>query len=640
MNDSLILQAALLTGIASVFLNVAGAELKKQGFIDWGKLSTHLTLVFITLASLRLFYLLITHDFQNVYVASYTSRDLPLFYRISAFWAGQEGSLLLWVWLISILSSVVILGEKPGNDGQFMAYASGMLGAITVGFLYIIVTSSNPFKRLDFIPLDGNGLNPLLQDPGMILHPPVLFLGYAGMAVPFAFAIAGVIMRREWIRDARRWLIFAWAALSMGNIIGAWWAFHVLGWGGYWGWDPVENSSLLPWLTASALLHSVMVEEREGRMRAWNFILITVTFLLVLYGTFLTRSGILQSVHAFANSGLGGILISFLILIMAASLRLFIRRWDYLRGDPVRIELSRPGLILLTAILLLVSGGTIIIGSFYPLLLELIHGYQQMVQPGYYNTLNVPVALALLLLLGLCPYIRWRRYTFDELKGKIMIPALASITAVILGFLTGVRDPIGVSSILVCTLAFTTHLREFYEASGSGDGKSLSNLWHAIERDHRRFGGYIVHIALIVMVIGVAGSSLYEKRDTFTIQPGSAHEIEDYTIKYLGTEPIQRENGIYYCAIVDIYKNGRFIDRGVPNLFYSFRFDETYQHVYIHSTLPEDLYIIYQGFEKGYALFEVRVIPLVSLIWWGGILLLIGAIVAMIPDKRRDDNAS
>jgi cytochrome c-type biogenesis protein CcmF len=625
MNDCLFLQAALITGIAAVFLNVIGAELKAKNLIEWGKVSTHLTFIFITIASIRLFYLLITHDFQNMYVASYTSLGLPLFYVISAFWAGQEGSFLLWAWLISIFTSMVLLRAGDETDDRFMAYTSGMLGSIMVGFLYILVTASNPFRELDFMPADGRGLNPLLQDPGMVLHPPVLFIGYAGMAVPFAFAIAGLIMKRDWILPARRWFLFAWIALSMGNIIGAWWAYHVLGWGGYWAWDPIENSSLLPWLTASALLHAVMVEEKRKRMRAWNFTLMTVTFILVLYGTFLTRSGILESVHAFANSGLGAVLMGFLILIVAASLRLMIRRRDYLKSDPVGFDLSRSGLIFIASILLVVSAGTILLGSFYPLLLESMGGIQEMVQPEYYNAVNVPIALLIILLLGICPLIRWRRYKFEELKPKITVSALSSISVVVIALILGVRDPIMISATLACTFTLTTHLKEFYDASRSGD--------------RRRFGGYIVHLSLIVMVIGVCGSSIYENRDIFTLQAGSSHTIGDYTLEYQGTEAIHSPSGdgIYYVAILDLYGEGGYIARAMPDLFYSFRFEAIYQHVYIKSRLFEDIYIIYQGSEAGYALFEARVIPLVSFIWWGGVLLLFGGIVALLPDKRRNE---
>lgn len=639
MNDVIFLQAALITTIVAVFLHVIGAELRREDLIEWGKIGTYLTFIFITIASIRLFYLLITHDFQNLYVASYTSLDLPLFYVISAFWAGQEGSFLLWAWLISIFASIVLLRAKSMDDARFTSYASGMLGAIMVGFLYILVTASNPFKRLDFLPMDGYGLNPLLQDPGMVLHPPVLFIGYAGMAVPFAFAMAGLIMKKDWVLSTRRWFIFAWIALSMGNIIGAWWAYHVLGWGGYWAWDPVENSSLLPWLTASALLHTVMVEEKMKRMRAWNFTLMTVTFILVLYGTFLTRSGILESVHAFADSGLGAVLMGFLLIILAAALRLMIRRRDYLKSDPVGFDLSRSGLILITSILLVVSAGTVLVGSFYPLLLEVMGGVQQMVQAGYYNTVNVPIAVLIFMLLGICPLIRWRRYKLDELKPKITVSVLSSISVVLIALILGVRDPITISATLACTLTLTTHLKEFYDASRSGDDKGLSNLYAAICGDHRRFGGYIVHLSLIVMVIGVCGSSIYENRDIFTLQAGSSHTIGDYTLEYQGTEAIHSPSGdgIYYVAILDLYGENGYIARAMPDLFYSFRFEETYQHVYIKSRLFEDIYIIYQGSEEGYALFEARVIPLVSFIWWGGVLLLFGGMIALLPDKRRNE---
>lgn len=630
MNDLIFLGAALLAAMAAVLLYVVGAELKRNDLIEWGKVSTHLTFIFITIASLRLFYLLITHDFQNMYVATYTSRDLPLFYVVSAFWAGQQGSFLLWVWLIAIFASALLFIKK--DDERFMAYTLAMLAAIMVGFLYILVTVSNPFERLDFIPADGNGLNPLLQDPGMVLHPPVLFIGYAGLAVPFAFAVAGVIMKRDWIKSARSWLILAWVALSMGNIIGAWWAYHVLGWGGYWAWDPVENSSLLPWLTASALLHTMMIEEKTGKMRLSNFLLITITFILVLYGTFLTRSGILESVHAFANSGLGGILMGFLLIILTASVRLMIRRRDYLKSDPVEFDLSRSGLILITSILLVISTGTVLAGSFYPLILEFTGGVQQMVQAGYYNKMNVPIAVMILLLLGVCPLIGWRRYTMVELKKNVMVSAISAVTVLVIALIGGIRNLIALSGIIACTFALTTHIFEFYTTKKSGN-----NILDAIGKNHRRFGGYIVHISLIVMVIGVCGSSIYDERDIFTLQIGSEHTIGDYTMRYGGTEMIPSKSGVYYVAIVDLYRDGRVIGRAMPDVYYSYRFDQTYQHVYIKSTLLEDFYLVYQGSEQGYALFEVRILPLVSFIWWGGILLLLGGIVALMPDKRRNE---
>ncbi|MFQ5886103.1 MAG: heme lyase CcmF/NrfE family subunit, partial [Anaerolineae bacterium] len=454
----------------------------------------------VTLATAALLYALLTRDFQVEYVASYTSRDLPLFYTASALWAGQKGSLLLWGWLLSVFAVVVLLQNRDGRNRELLPYISMVLMIAELFFLILMTFTSDPFHRLPFLPADGQGLNPLLQNPGMVFHPPTLYLGYVGFTVPFAFAIAALITGRlgyAWIRSTRRWVLFSWRFLGIGNLLGAQWAYVELGWGGYWAWDPVENAGLMPWLMGTAYLHSVMIQERRGMLKVWNLILIIVTFLLCIFGTFITRSGIISSVHAFGVSKLGPYFLGFMGVTLIAALWLLFERLGELRGENELDSLiSRESSFLLNNLILVGATFAIFWGTIFPMISEAVTGNKITVAAPFFNQINGPVFLVLILLIGICPLIGWRRASPENLARNLLWPLTAALVfAAILLFL-GVRQSYALLSFSVCGFVAATIFLEFFRGvrarhrmRGENPLRALISL---VGKNKRRYGGYIV----------------------------------------------------------------------------------------------------------------------------------------------------
>ena len=404
----LALVAAVYSAIAFIF----GVRRKHQTLIHSARNSLLAVCGLVSISVAILVYALVTHDFQIEYVASYTSRDLSLPYLLSALWAGNDGSLLFWAWLLSLFATVVLL-QKRDIGKELVPYASSVIMATQAFFLILLLSVSNPFQKLSFIPTDGRGLNPLLENPGMIIHPPTLLVGYVGFTIPFAFAIAALLTKRlgdEWLIAIRKWTLFAWLLLGIGNILGAWWAYVELGWGGYWAWDPVENASFMPWLVATAFLHSIMMQRRRGMLKVWNMVLIILTFCLAIFGTFLTRSGILSSVHTFAESALGPFFLVFIGIALFGPLALLYSRSAELKGEAEMESLvSRESTFLLNNLLLVGAAFAIFLGTVFPLISEAVRGVKISVGPPFFNQVNGPIFLAIILLTGICALIGGRR---------------------------------------------------------------------------------------------------------------------------------------------------------------------------------------------------------------------------------------
>ena len=620
---------ALVLSIFTVLAYFFGIKRGQKRLIEVGQNGVFLICGLLTIATIWLFYLLFTRDFQNAYVYGYTSRDLPLIYTFSAFWAGQEGSLLLWAWINSLFVTIIL---RVSKDDRFTPYVAPILVGINIAFLLLLVFISNPFTRLGIIPSDGYGLNPVLQDPGMVIHPPILFLGYAGFAIPLAYAISGLILEDGgWIRRSRTWCLFSWINLGVGIALGGWWSYHVLGWGGYWAWDPVENASLLPWLTSTALLHSSMVQEKKNKMKVWNAILAICTFVLIIYGTFLTRSGILSSVHAYAESGSAIFFMGFIMVLLMFSIGLLVVKLKTLESEEVfEPAISKETSFLVANLIFVVLTLVILLGTAFPLISEAVRGYQVDVGRGYYDQIAVPIGGVLVLLIGICPLLAWKKTSRDKLKSSYTYPAVISIIASIVAFVIGIRHFYAVSTVFVSFFAFSTHLPEFFKLVRSKDPAK------SFVKNHRRYGAYIIHISVVLMVIGIIGSSVYDIEETFVLQGGDSYHIGDFDLIFRNTmvAPGTDASKETIVAIVDAYRDDKLISRTTPKIEYYAKLDEALRRVYIKSTALKDLYIIFDGYEGSYATFTVKIVPMINFIWVGVVIMLLGTIVAVLPDKK------
>src|SRR6185295_6592423 len=471
--------------------------------------------VLTTCCILLLVYAFLTFDFSIRYVASNTNRGTPFYYRITALWGALEGSIILWAWMLS-LYTLIMVGRYRRTQPQLYPWALAVMLGISAFFLLVMTIPAPPFERLSPIPDDGRGLNPLLEDSGMITHPVALYLGFTGFTVPFAFAMAALIVGRtgdEWITITRRWTIIAWYFLSLGLLIGGWWSYHVLGWGGYWAWDPVENAAFMPWLTGTAFLHSVMIQERRRMLKLWNLTLIILTFSLTLFGTFLTRSGIIGSVHAFSQGSVGIFFLSFLALVVLSALALLAWRWNDLgaQGELDSI-VSRESAFLLNNVLLVAATFTVFFGTVFPLLSEAVKGAKVSVGAPFFNQVNIPLFLSLIFLMGVGPLIAWRRASLDNIKRNFLWPVvIGAVAAIVLG-LTGIGSAVAVLSLALTVFVIATITVDLVRATRARRAMgewALPALGGLLLRHNRRYGGFVVHLAVLVVAFGVTGSQAW-----------------------------------------------------------------------------------------------------------------------------------
>ena len=596
---------------------------------------------FLTLASVAMIYALVSRDFQVEYVAQYTNRSLPLIYTLTAFYAGQEGSLLLWAWLLSVFSAIVIWQNREKNR-ELLPHVTLVLMAITFFFLLLLVFVTNPFQRLPTTPPDGQGLNPLLQNPGMISHPITLFLGYVGFAVPYAFAMAALItgqLGEVWIKTTRRWTLISWFFLGIGNLLGAQWAYVELGWGGYWAWDPVENASFMPWLVATAYLHSVMIQERRGMLKVWNMVLITFTFLLTIFGTFITRSGIISSVHTFGQSSIGWIFLVFLGIVILVSFNLLMNRLPQLKSrNELDSLLSRESSFLYNNLILVGIAFATLWGTLFPIISEAVRGVKITVGPPFFNKVNTPIGLALLGLTGFCPLIAWRKASTENLRRNFFLPFLVAIAAGIVLYLWGIRQLYPFLSFTISLFVITTIFLDFYrggrarkEITGGG---FPSVLWALLTRNKRRYGGYIIHLGIVLVFVGITGSA-FKMEKQITVNKGDSFRIKNYTVRYDSLSRYPTANKEVVAATLSVYNAGKRVALLTPEKNLHRGQDQPATEVAIHSTLKEDLYVILAGYEGETATFKVLVNPLVVWIWIGGGVMGLGTILALFPDRRR-----
>ncbi|MBK7926563.1 MAG: heme lyase CcmF/NrfE family subunit [Bryobacterales bacterium] len=600
-----------------------------------------------TLASGLLVYALMTHDFRLSYVASHVNTAMPTLYKFTAWWGGQEGSLLLWSWILACYSAIVVWQNRK-KFREMMPWVTATLMVTQAFFLLLIVYPLSPFevlavgKEIRAVP-DGNGLNPLLQYWSMAIHPPTLYLGYVGFIVPFAFAMGSLITKQPgdaWIHTTRRWTLVTWLFQSMGILLGAGWAYAVLGWGGYWGWDPVENASLLPWITATAFLHSVMMQEKKGMMKVWNMVLVSATFFLCIFGTFLTRSGIVSSVHAFAQSPIGPYFATFLSIHIAVTTWLILDRLGYLKSEAhLESVLSRESSFLFNNLILLASCFSILWGTMFPVISEAVTGEKISVDAPFFNRVNIPIGLFLLLLTGVGPLIAWRRSSFESLKKAFLWPTVGGvvITGALFGF--GIRHFYALMSFALCAFVLITITMEFVKGARAIASKTGQNLIMAMveltHRNTRRYGGYIVHVAIVMMFIGFTGAA-FNKERTIEVGMGDKFTLGRYELKVASIEEGQNQNYSWGHAVVEVYQGGTMIDKLTPEQrLYSAGQGQQSSVVDIRRRLHEDLYLNFAGMQNGKAIIQAYVFPLVGWIWLGFAALIFGTLVCLVPSKVR-----
>jgi len=607
----------------------------------------------LSCAAFALVWASFTNDYSVSYILHHTNRDLSTAYKFSALWSGQEGSLLLWAWLLSAYGFVLRMRHKV--DVRLTAFASTILAGIQVFFLMLLNFAAPPFAiQPGPVATDGFGLNPLLQYPEMVIHPPMLYLGYVGFSVPFAFALGALMMRypgEKWIHITRRWTMVTWLFLTCGIFLGAHWAYSVLGWGGYWGWDPVENASLMPWLTGTAFLHSVMMQEKRGMMKSWNVWLIFSTFMLTILGTLLTRSGIVSSVHAFAQSAIGSWFYGFIVIVFAVCLFTFFKQKDHLKSEN-RLEslVSRESSFLFNNLILLAACFTVLWGTLFPVLSEYVQGTKVTMGAPFYNRVNLPIGLFLLFLTGIGPLLAWRSTSLRSIRRNFILPSIAMGVALVVLVLVGVRPwtagddwQATLFSLVTFTLAagvITAIGAEFLRGASvvaTQTGKNLlASTVLLVRRNTRRYGGYIVHFGIVVMFIGIAGGAFNQSHEQ-EMGSGDTLTLGPYRVVCQTYTQDSNKNFDTEYALLDVFRGGKKITQLAPERRFYQASQTPSTMVALHSTLASDLYVIYEGRnpDTDKPIIKVFLNPLMNWIWIGVLIVVMGTFLALVPNLTR-----
>jgi cytochrome c-type biogenesis protein CcmF len=602
-------------------------------------------------ATLSLVYLFFTDNYSVAYVVSHSNRDLSTFFKIAALWSGQEGSLLFWSFLLAVYVVSVLLTYRNKN-GELMPYVGVILAGVQLFFLTISNFVASPFKALgvanaagsfDLVArADGNGLNPVLQYPEMVIHPPNLYSGYTGFTIPFAFALAALLARypgEKWIHLTRKWTMIAWCFQTMGILLGAHWAYAVLGWGGYWGWDPVENASLLPWLTGTAFLHSVMMQEKRGMMKVWNVWLVFLTFMLCILGTLLTRSGVVSSVHSFAQSSIGNWFVGFLLIILGVCLAAYFKNKDYLKSENQLDSLvSRESSFLFNNLVLLVACVAVLSGTLFPVFSEWFTGSRISVGAPFFNKVNIPLGLLLMFLTGVGPLLAWRKTSTESMKRNFRGPVTAGLLGGVIGFFLGVREMFALICFSLCVFVATTIVQEFYRGARVVKARSgaswIASCMDLTLRNTRRYGGYIVHLGMVMIFIGLAGQA-FNKEVEKELPIGSTINIGKYELLLQSMDRKQEKNYVADRMIVEVMKDKKPVMMLYPERRNFPTNQESGTMVAIYSTLREDLYVVYAGMnpQNNLPTIHVFINPLVKWVWWGGMVVVMGTLVALVPNR-------
>jgi cytochrome c-type biogenesis protein CcmF len=636
---------AFCISLYAIVSSVVGTLRNRPFLIVSGERAVYAVWVLVTTASGILVYSLLTGDFRFAYVAGHSNRDMETIYKFTAWWGGQEGSLLFWSWILSTYAAVAVFTNR-NKLREIMPWVTSILSFVQLFFLLINNFVANPFQMLAVDKLvtsvaDGLGLNPQLQYYAMAIHPPMLYLGYVGFAVPFAFAMGSLITKQPgdaWIHTTRRWSIVAWLFQSCGIMLGSAWAFDALGWGGYWMWDPVENASLLPWLAGTAFLHSVMMQEKKGMMKVWNMVLIATTFFLCIFGTFLTRSGIVSSVHAFAESSIGRYFVGFLAIGISATIYLILDRLQYLKSEsPLESVVSRESSFLFNNLLLLASCFAVLWGTLFPVISEAISNEKISLDAGWFNRLMIPIGLGLLFLTGVGPLFAWRRTSIESLRRNFMIPGLLGCALAIGLFFAGIHNYWALISLGLCMFVAATIVAEFFRGSMAIAQKQSINFAHAVieltHRNTRRYGGYLVHMGIVLMFVGWTGDA-FKKNITAEVGIGQSFSVGAYSLKVADLNNGDNPNYKWDSAVLEVTKHGKSFATLEPERRYYKAAQQGLGHVALYDGLDEDLYINFASSDaQGKVTLQAYVFPLVSWIWIGTLVLIFGTLVALVPSK-------
>jgi cytochrome c-type biogenesis protein CcmF len=609
---------------------VASAVKQRPEWSDSGQRALRVAAGLVVVAVVALLSALFSHDFSFEYVANYSSRSLSGPYTLTALWGGMQGSLLFWTFLLTIYA-VIALKTAPAISARLVAWAGAVLSGITLFFLTLLVVAADPFTRLAPAPSDGQGLNPLLQSPGMLIHPPLLYTGFVGFSIPFAFAMSALLSRRledTWFTATRRWTLFAWSALSIGIVLGGAWAYTELGWGGYWAWDPVENASFLPWLTATAFLHSVIIQEKRRMLKVWNVSLILLTYVLAVFGTFLTRSGILSSIHTFTEGPIGKWFLPFLAAMLIGGLAVIAIRFDDLRSEN-RFDslLSRESAFLANNVLFVAAAFTVLWGTIYPILSEVTTGVRLSVGPPFFDTVFLPIAIAIVALTGIGPLISWRRMSKGAFTRIARLPlGVGAVVVVALG-LEGVHSLGALLAFGLCAFTAAAITSEFVRGSRvyrSRGASWLPSLAQTILRNRRRYGGYIVHLGVLLIVIGLAGSSFRAERQAL-LDRGQSMHVGQYTLTYTHLERSSTAEKFINRVTVTVARGGRDIATLYPQRNFHFAQQQPQSEVAIRTNPQEDLYVVVTSVDPSGAMaLRAFVNPLTWWIWVGAAVMALG----------------
>ena len=639
---------AFCLAVFAVVSSLAGKYGRRPFLVVSGERAVYSVWGLLTVASGLLIYALVVGDYRLAYVAAHSNKAMPALYKVTAWWGGQEGSLLLWSWLLATYSAVAVwINRRKFRD--MMPVVVAILMTTAAFFIALITFVVSPFQVLmagkGIIDVgDGRGLDPLLQWWTMAIHPPMLYLGYVGSIVPFAFAMGSLITRQRgeaWIHSTRRWAIVTWLFLTTGITLGMGWAYTVLGWGGFWGWDPVENASLMPWISGTAFLHSVMMQEKKGMMKVWNMVLVSSTFLLSILGTTLTRTGLVQSVHAFAQSPIKPYFTTFLITALVLVVYAIVRNLPYLKSE-AKLEsvVSRESSFLFNNLILLASCFAILWGTLFPVVMEALTNEKETIDTPYYLRVEVPIGLFLLFLTGVGPLVAWRKSSLDSLRRAFLVPTLIGIGVSTALFASGVHHVAALVSFGLCAFVISTILGEFWKGSRSIQMKEHIALPRAAFeltwRNTRRYGGYLVHLGIVAMFIGFTGTA-FNLHETYNMGLGQTIHFGHYDIKLANVRDGSNDNYEFSHAMLDVSKNGKQIDVLEPEIRLYKSSEARNSIIGIRRQLNEDLYTVYAGVlpDASKATFQFYQLTLVSWIWIGFWIVLFGTLICLIPSKVR-----
>lgn len=647
---ALIAYDALLVSLALVLLGAIIGTIGIRGNrTDWVQLAygaVYANFALVTVSSLAMIYALVTHDFSISYVAQVGSRETPLFYTVISLWGALEGSILFWAWVLGAYSTAVIWINRK-RPGTLVPWAAVTLLVVALFFAILLVGPANPFHSVFPVPADGPGPNPLLQNHIlMAVHPPLLYLGYVGMSVPFAFAagamFSGEVEHDDWIKLSRTWTMIAWGFLSAAIIAGMWWSYEVLGWGGYWAWDPVENASFMPWLTATAYLHSVMVQERRGMLKLWNLNLMVGTFVLTILGTFLTRSGILSSVHAFTTGTIGYYFLGFIAFVLIAALVM-------VAGNSERVQTrghlesaaSRETVFLLNNLFLTAVMFTVLVGTLFPLLAEALHGVKVTVGEPFFNKMALPLMASLVFLIGVGPALPWGTASSEQMKRKLVPPAIGGVVLGIIGLVAGARNPYAVLIFAFVGYAAQANLTEYWigmkarhTAHGENWGTALTRL---VSSNRRRYGGYVAHLGVLFVALGIAASQSFRSEREATLNPGQTITVAGHTARLKEVWGRQEPQRAVIGATMEVLENGKVVATADPRMNFYPTQQTPVPTPQVISSISGDLYFNLMAFDQNgsHATVKLIVQPLVPWIWFGGGIVVLGALIGVFPNRKR-----